>query len=84
MIDVIDMIDKQLEKARDLLYDMQNVIKKLEVFSNELYEKKLNMIVLGYSEDKINQLLLTECQKFLSQLSAIADRKEGGEEDGDE
>jgi uncharacterized protein Yka (UPF0111/DUF47 family) len=75
-MDVMEMIDKQLESARDKLYDIHQTINQLERKSYELYEKKLDMMVKGYSADRINQYLLAEWQKILSRLSAIAYREE--------
>lgn len=74
-MDVTTMIDKQLEAARDKLYEMQHILKKLENEADALYEKKLDMIVAGHSEDSINNYLLQEWEKILSRLSAIADTK---------
>ncbi len=74
-MDVTDMIDKQLEAARDKLYDMQRILKRLETEADALYEKKLDMIVAGQSEDSINAYLTQEWGKILSRLSAITNTR---------
>ncbi|MEM7828544.1 MAG: hypothetical protein QW561_04315 [Candidatus Aenigmatarchaeota archaeon] len=80
-MDVTTMIDKQLEALRDKLYEMQLLLKRLENEADALYEKKLDMLVAGHSEDNINNYLIQEWEKILSSLSAIADSKKGGDEE---
>lgn len=69
-MDAMDMIDRELEAASDRLYEMQYIIKRLESKSTELYERKLDMIVKGYPEDRINQYISNQWEIILSKVLA--------------
>lgn len=68
MNDIIDVIDKHLEKMGDKICKMQYVYDCLRKKANELYEKKLDMIMDGYSLEDINKIILKDFERFYQNI----------------